>query len=83
MPMYNLPEDSKNYRKTTSSLWNFYRDQTNNGTDVNNITRPILNSKSFDYKANVIENGVTNNNLIKNNVKIAVPLNIWAIFGEA
>ena len=76
MPMYNLPEDSKNYRKTTSSLWNFYRDQTNNGTDVNNITRPILNSKSFDYKANVIENGVTNNNLIKNNVKIAVPLNI-------
>ena len=74
--MYNLPEDSKNYRKTTSSLWNFYRDQTNNGTDVNNITRPILNSKSFDYKANVIENGVTNNNLIKNNVKIAVPLNI-------
>ena len=76
MPMYNLPEYSKNYRKTTSSLWNFYRDQTNNGTDVNNITRPILNSKSFDYKANVIENGVTNNNLIKNNVKIAVPLNI-------
>ena len=76
MPTYNLPEYSKNYRKTTSSLWNFYRDQTNNGTDVNNITRPILNSKSFDYKANVIENGVTNNNLIKNNVKIAVPLNI-------
>ena len=26
MPMYNLPEYSKNYRKTTGSLWNYYRD---------------------------------------------------------
>ena len=26
MPMYNLLEYSKNYRKTTGSLWNYYRD---------------------------------------------------------
>ena len=26
MPMYNLLEYSKNYRKTTASLWNYYRD---------------------------------------------------------
>ena len=26
MPMYNLLEYSKNYRKTTQSLWNYYRD---------------------------------------------------------
>ena len=26
MPMYNLPEQSKNYRKTIGSLWNYYRD---------------------------------------------------------
>ena len=26
MPMYNLPEYSKNYRKTIGSLWNYYRD---------------------------------------------------------
>ena len=26
MPMYNLIEYSKNYRKTTGSLWNYYRD---------------------------------------------------------
>ena len=26
MPMYNLFEYSKNYRKTTGSLWDYYRD---------------------------------------------------------
>ena len=26
MPMYNLLEYSKNYRKTTGRLWNYYRD---------------------------------------------------------
>ena len=25
MPIYNLVEHSKNYRKTTGSLWNYYR----------------------------------------------------------
>ena len=34
----------------------------------------IINSKSFDYKANFMENGGTQNNLIKNNVKIVIPL---------
>ena len=41
----------------------------------------IINSESFDYKANFMENGVTQNNLIKNNVKIVIPLkylsNFW------
>ena len=27
MPFYNLLEYSKNYRKTTDSLWNYYRDE--------------------------------------------------------
>ena len=29
MPMYNLLEYSINYRKTTGSLWNYYRDEPN------------------------------------------------------
>ena len=74
MPMYNLLEYSKNYKKTTGSLWNYYRDEPNSSTDDNNITHSILNSESFDYKANFMENGVTENNLMKNNVKIAIPL---------
>ena len=30
MPMYNLLEYSKNYRKTIASLCNYYRDEPNN-----------------------------------------------------
>ena len=30
MPMYNLLEYSKNYKKTPSSLWNYYRDEPTN-----------------------------------------------------
>ena len=80
MPMYNLLEYSKNYKNTTGSLWNYYRDEANSSTDDNNITHSILNSKAFDYKANFISS-VKNNNLTKNDVKIVVPLkylsNLW------
>ena len=47
MPMYNLLEYSKNYRKTTGSLWNYYRDEPNGSADNNNITHSILISKFF------------------------------------
>ena len=81
MSMYNLLEYSKNYRKTTGGLWNYYTDEPNSGTDANNITHLILNLKSFDYKSNFIEDGVTHNILTKNDVKIVVPLkhlsNFW------
>ena len=30
MPMYNLLEYGKIYRKTTGSLWNYYRDEPSN-----------------------------------------------------
>ena len=80
MPMYNLLEYSKNYKKRTGSLWNYYRDEPNSVTDDNEIKHSIINSKSFDYKANFI-GSVTHNNLTKNDVKIVVPLkylsNIW------
>ena len=46
MPMYNLLEYSKNYRKTTGSVWNYYRDEPNSDPD-NNITHSVLNSKVF------------------------------------
>ena len=81
MPMYNLLEYSKNYRKTAGTLRNYYRDEPNSSTDDDNITHLNLNSESFDYKANFMENGVTHNSLTKNDVKIVVPLkylsNFW------
>ena len=36
MPMYNLLEYSKNYRKTIGSLYNYYRDELTND-DINNF----------------------------------------------
>ena len=50
MPMYSLLEYSKNYRKTTGSLWNYYRDEPNSSTDDDNITHSILNSKPILWK---------------------------------
>ena len=69
IPMYNLLEYSKNYRKTTCSLWNYYRDEPNSGVD-NGITYSIMGSKSFDYKANVMKDGVEQDDLTKNDVKL-------------
>ena len=46
MPMYNLLEYSKNYRKTTGSLWNYYRDEPSNPLS--------LNSESFKCKTSIV-----------------------------
>ena len=74
VPMYNFFGYSKNYKNTTGTLRNYYRDEPSSSGDANNITHSILNSESFDYKANFMENGVTHNNLTKNDVKVVVPL---------
>ena len=62
--MYNLLEYSKNYRETTGSLWNYYRDEPNSCMG-NGINYSIMGSKSFEYKANFNEDGVTHNTLTK------------------
>ena len=43
MPMYSLIEYSKNYRETTGSSWNYYRDEPNSalGDADNNIIYSI------------------------------------------
>ena len=48
MPMHNLFEYSKNYRKTTGSLWNYYRDEPSNPLSSN--------SESFKYKTSITGN---------------------------
>ena len=55
MPMYNLLEYSKNYRKTTGSFWDYYRDEPNSGLggNNNNAKFSIKDSKSFDYKTSI------------------------------
>ena len=48
MPMYNLLEYRKTYKKTTGIMWNYYRDEPSN---------PLSSSsESFEYKTSIIGN---------------------------
>ena len=83
MPMYNLLEYSKNYEKTSGSLFNYYRDEPKEhtiGAGNNAINISIRNSKYFDYKTEVtgsLDAGEDE----KDDVTIAIPLkylgNFW------
>ena len=79
MPMYNLIEYSDNYSDTSGSLWDFKRDEIVNNTIVTNDN----NASSFKYKAILIGNTETNEQMKTNGkgVKIAVPVkylsNFW------
>ena len=93
IPMYNLLEYSKNYRKTTRSLWNYYRDEPNDFLANNYNANPITNSESLKYKssitgktsnANQEDGGNTEegNTKTKKNLEIVVPLKNLSNFGE-
>ena len=65
MPMYNLLEYSKNYRKTTGSLWNYYRDEPSNPLSSN--------SESFKYKTNIVGETPEYNDSLTN-IKVVILL---------
>ena len=54
IPMYNLLEYSKNYRKTIGSLYNYYRDELNNNANLANNN--VVSSEAFKYKIKIIGN---------------------------
>ena len=57
MPMYNLLEYSKNYRKTIGSLYNYYRDELNDVGNLNNFANNnVVSSNSFQCKNKIIGN---------------------------
>ena len=57
MPMYNLLEYSKNYRKTIGSSYNYYRDELSDDNDNDNFGNiKVVNSKVFKYKNKIIGN---------------------------
>ena len=54
MPMYNLIEYSKSYRKTTGSLCNYYGDELSDDTnDDNNLNKKVIESESFKYTTSI------------------------------
>ena len=56
MPMHNLLEYSKNYRKTIGSLYNYYRDELTNDGNDNFANRNVVNSEAFKYKNKITGN---------------------------
>ena len=90
-PMYNLLEYSKNYRKTISSLYNYYRDELSDDNNPNNfLNTNVVNSKAFEYKNKIAGNtynvaegadGHDANRVGKQDVELAIPLkylgNLW------
>ena len=70
MPMYNLLEYSKNYKKSTGSLWNYYRDEPSNPLSSN--------SQSFEYKTSITGNtyNAYTNKVGENETEVVVPLKI-------
>ena len=83
MPMYNLLQYSKNYRKTRGSLWNYYRNEPSDPLSSN--------SESVKYKTSITGNtynlGDDNadydpNKTDKNETDIVVPLKHLSNFGR-
>ena len=85
MPMYDLLEYSKNYKKASGSLWNYYRDEPSDTLSTN--------SESFKYKTSITENSYNNvgdgeagydaNKTGKNETEIVISLKHLSNFWKA
>ena len=81
MPMYNLLEYSKNYRKAIGSLYNHYRDELNDNAEDNNFGNiKVINSETFKYKNKIIEN---TNNQGRKDIEVVIPLKYLGNFWRA
>ena len=92
MPIYNLLEYSKNYRKTMGSLYNYYRDELTNDDNDNFANINVVNSEAFKYKNKITGNtynvdaGAQGNDVNKNGtqeVELTIPLKYLGNFWRA
>ena len=93
IPMYNLLEYSKNYRKTIGSSYNYYRDELSDAADDNNLYNiKVVNSNTFKYKNKITGNtynvdaGVDGYDVNKNGkqgIELAIPLKYLGNFWRA
>ena len=93
MPMYNLLEYSKNYRKTIGSLYNYYRDELSDDNNPNNFPNTnVVNSSAVKYKNKITGNaynvaagtaGHDANKIGKQHVELAIPLKYLGNFWRA
>ena len=93
MPMYNLLEYSKNYRKTVGSLYNYYRDELSDDNNPNNFPNTnVVNSTAFEHKNKITGNtydvaggaaGHDANRVGKKEIELAIPLKYLGNFRRA
>ena len=93
IPMYNLLEYSKNYRKTIGSLYNYYRDELSNDADDNNFDNiKVANSNTFKYQNKITGttynvdadvDGYDVNKNGKQEIELAIPLKYLGNFWRA
>ena len=93
IPMYNLLEYSKNYRRTIGSLYNYYRDELSDDADDNSFDNiKLVNSNTFKYKNKIIGNtydvdaGTQGYDVNKNGtqeVELVIPLKYLGNFWRA
>ena len=93
MPMYNLLEYSKNYRKTIGSLYNYYRDELSDDNNPNNVPNTnVVNSSAFEYENKITGNtyhlaagaaGHDANRVGKKEIELAIPLKYLGNFWRA
>ena len=98
MPMYNLLEYSKNYRKFIESLYNYYRDELSDDDDDddnnnnNFLNNNVVNSNIFKYKHKITGNtynvaaGAADNDENKvgtQEIELAIPLKYLGNFWRA
>ena len=57
MPMYNLLEYRKNYKKTLGSFYNYYRNELSDDPDNANFNNiKAVNASAFNYKNKITGN---------------------------
>ena len=92
IPMYNLLEYSKNYRKTIGSLYNYYKDELTNDDNDNFANINVVNSEEFNYKNKITGNtynvdaadqGYDVNKNGTQKVELAIPLKYLGNFWRA
>ena len=93
MPMYNLLEYSKNFRKTIGSVYNYYRDELVMIIIlITFLNTNVVNSNTFKYKNKITGNtynvaegaaGHNANRVGKQEVKLAIPLKYLGNFLES
>ena len=73
--MYNLLKYSKNYRKTTGSFWNYYRDEPSNPLSSNSESVKYKTSiTGKTYNVGAVNAGYDANKVGKNKTEVVIPL---------